>query len=228
MAPVARAGSLAWRLVAALAAAVPSALPAVVVPGIQLPPVTVPPVSVPSVSVPSVPPLTTPPLSTPVLTTPPLSTPVLTLPEVTTVPLTVPDLVGASTTTTSGSTAAAPSSLPPAGGASPGEPRGAPDRIAGGAALPDERVADQGPPEFGGTTQDQPAVEAPMVAFSPTVAGQQLGSGGVGGGLAPLSAPLALIALIVAFLVLQHRFDRGDPKLILAEIDRTDRMRSLT
>ena len=171
------------------------------VPGVTVPPVTSPPLTLfPGVSTP---PVTTPPVSLPVVELPPLSVPSFEVPPVTLPPVTLPGLLpgtrgtGAAATTAPTATSAA-TPAPAAASA----PRAGAELGAGGGGEP-----------VAATPAVEAAVEATTIAevsSAPLAVRLRQAAADT---VQELSFPLGLALAIVAFLVVQHRVDRGDPRM---------------
>lgn len=196
-------GARWWRLVAGatLAAATAAAWPSVAAGAHDLADETLPPVPLPAVTLP---PVTLPPVSTPGLTTPAVSTPIAEVPSVPVPSVTLPPLaVGGGVEAPDAAPVAATVPLAVAGETTGQAPVGElPGTSAPGSA---------GPPSSGVPT----ATAAPAVASSATemrplgVRLRQAAAETVG----RLSFPLGLAVAIACFLLVQHRLDRGDPRM---------------
>jgi hypothetical protein len=191
----------------------PVTLPAVTLPPVTLPPVTLPPVTLPPVSLPPVtaPPVTLPPTTVPGAT-PPTTVPGATLPGGTGPSVTVPAggptgpvPAGATELSESGTDSASRAGREPgavgAGGAATAR-AGAGRMPRPGAAA--DRVAEHA---------SSPVAEAVRHRTLPAALAASATS------FVPVGA---LMALIVAFLFAEAAFDRRDPKLARAPIDRDD------
>ena len=201
---------LGWVGVASAAqAADPAPLPSVdvTVPLVTVPPVTVPPLGQTATSVPSA--VAVPPVTVPQVTLPPVTLPPeLSVPGVVDVPLpgvTLPAPVGlgdTATPTPSGGPAAASAAGAPAGDTPSRVSAGGGTRVTAGGGRPRAGTAvEAGPrPSPAPAPQDRPSLPTRLRRAAAETALQ-------------LSFPMGLCVLLAAFLLLQHRMDRADPRL---------------
>lgn len=182
------------------------------------PPAPVPPTTTPPTTPAPVPPTTAPPATAPSTTTPSTTAPSTTTPSTTAPSRTDP------TTPKAPRTTGAPT--PPSAGPSETSDSGAPAVVTTDPTPPAPPAADPVPTATDGG--DERVVEAPVLEDGPAAAVQAAleVAGQVVAGVSRTAKavatngqyPLLLIALVTAFLVLQGRLDRRDPKLALARV----------